>query len=284
MRFRTRTSWISYAAPLYLAAALVLAVVPVRAETADGAPTRADDLTGAVGSDMVEASSAADAERLPARASVRALIEKEIAKSKLPADIAEAVVFVESRYDSTVIGRVGEIGLMQVRPETAAMLGFKGTVTELAKPEINIHYGVTYLAKAWRLAEGDLCRALMKYRAGHGEETMTARSVIYCNRARNRLIAMNSPYATPNAATSSTAIPGSTTGAVASVAPDSEPVPSAVGAKPQARPLPVKPTDVYTTYKHGTAAASRAFWAVHEARVRAIKARIEAKWRRVASR
>jgi hypothetical protein len=114
-----------------------------------------------------------------------ALIEKETAKTKLPADIAEAVVFVESRYDSTVIGRVGEIGLMQVRPETAAMLGFKGAAAELAKPEINIHYGVTYLAKAWRLAQGDLCRALMKYRAGHGEETMTARSVIYCNRAQS---------------------------------------------------------------------------------------------------
>jgi hypothetical protein len=289
MRFRRRTSRISYAASLNLAAALVLAVVPVHAEAADGAPAGADDVTGAVASDMVEASSATDAELLPARASVRALIEKEIAKTKLPADIAEAVVFVESRYDSTVIGRVGEIGLMQVRPETAAMLGFRGTVAELARPEINIHYGVTYLAKAWRLAEGDLCRALMKYRAGHGEETMTARSVIYCNRARNRLIAMNSPYATPNAATpnaatSSTAILGSTAGAVASVAPDSEPAPSAVGAKPHARPLPVKPTDVYATYKHGTAAASRVFWAVHEARVRAIKARIEAKWRRVASR
>jgi hypothetical protein len=26
----------------------------------------------------------------------------------------------------------------------------------------------------------------MKYRAGHGEEVMTPRSQIYCNRARNR--------------------------------------------------------------------------------------------------
>jgi hypothetical protein len=159
---------------------------------------------------------------------------------------------------------------MQVRPETAALLGFKGTTAELARPEINIHYGVTYLASAWRLARGDLCRALMKYRAGHGEETMSARSVIYCNRARNRLIAMNSPFAAP--------------GAVASVAPDPQSVPATVSAKPQMPPAPVRPTDVYATYKHGTVAASRAFWAVHEARIRAIKARIEAKWRRVASR
>jgi hypothetical protein len=268
MSFRTRSSRIGYAGPLCLAAVLTLASAPLRAGTAtDALP---DDTTGVVTSETVDAPSAADSDPFPARASVRALIEKETAKTKLPADIAEAVVFVESRYDSTVIGRVGEIGLMQVRPETAAQLGFKGTTAELAKPEINVHYGVTYLAKAWRLTQGDLCRALMKYRAGHGEETMTARSVIYCNRARNRLIAMNSPFATP--------------GAVASVAPDPEAAPAKVSVKPQSPPAPIRPTDVYATYKHGTPAASRAFWTAHEARVRAIKARIEAKWRRVASR
>ncbi|GLR91220.1 hypothetical protein GCM10007857_79370 [Bradyrhizobium iriomotense] len=267
MRPCKRIPWILHAAPLCLVAALGLAASPVSAGAADDA---AADVTGAVTSDSVEAASVADAEPFPARASVRALIEKEAARTKLPPDIAEAVVFVESRYDSTVIGRVGEIGLMQVRPETAAMLGFKGTTAELARPEINIHYGVTYLARAWRLAQGDLCRALMKYRAGHGEETMTPRSVIYCNRARNRLIAMNSPFATP--------------GATTAVAPDPEPARALVRAQPQARPSPVKPTDVYATYKHGTAAASRAFWAAHEARVRAIKARVEAKWRRVATR
>jgi hypothetical protein len=44
------------------------------------------------------------------------------------------------------------------------------------------------------------------------------------------------------------------------------------------------PTAVYAHYRPETAAASQAFWAAHEARVRAITARIESKWRRVASR
>lgn len=185
MCFRTRRFRIGDAAPLALAAVLSLASVPLHAGEADNrnAPDDATDATATTGA--IDAAPAADAEPFPARALVRALIEKEVATTRLPADIAEAVVFVESRYDSTVVGRVGEIGLMQVRPETAAMLGFKGTTAELAKPEINIHYGVTYLAKAWRLAQGDLCKALMKYRAGHGEEEMTARSVIYCNRAQS---------------------------------------------------------------------------------------------------
>jgi hypothetical protein len=208
------------------------------------------------------------------KAVVRALVEKEVQNTGLPADIADAVVHVESNYDPTTIGGVGEIGLMQIRPETAAMLGFKGSNDELAKPEINIHYGVIYLSKAWRLANGDLCRALMKYRAGHGEETMTPRSVTYCQRARNHLAALGSPFALGGVAP---VIVPPVAPAVASRAP-SKPVPGS------AKLAPPSPTAVYAHYRQGTAAASQAFWAAHDARVRAISAGIESRWRRVASR
>ena len=70
------------------------------------------------------------------------MVEQEVRKTGLPADVADAVVQVESNYDPSVIGGVGEIGLMQIRPGTAAMLGFRGSTEELAKPDINIHYGV----------------------------------------------------------------------------------------------------------------------------------------------
>ncbi|TWI00846.1 transglycosylase SLT domain-containing protein [Bradyrhizobium daqingense] len=206
------------------------------------------------------------------RAAIRKIIERETAKTNLPADIAEAVVFVESGYNPAVIGSVGEIGLMQVRPETAAMLGFRGSHAELAEPDINIHYGVLYLSRAWRLAGRDLCRALMKYRAGHGEEAMTPRSQLYCNRARNRLAAMNSKALDAEAA------------AVPDLA--SRPAPAALAPAQQANSSKVSapPKAVYARYRQGTAAASRAYWAAHEARVSQIKARVEAKWKRVASR
>jgi hypothetical protein len=45
-----------------------------------------------------------------------------------------------------------------------------------------------------------------------------------------------------------------------------------------------QPKDVYARYRRGTAAASCAYWAAHEARVGRIKARIEARWKRTASR
>jgi soluble lytic murein transglycosylase-like protein len=190
----------------------------------------------------------------PVDKTYRALILNEAARNGLPPDIADAVAAIESGYDPGAIGGVGEIGLMQVRPETAAMLGFKGDLAELARPEVNIHYGVTYLGQAWHLANGDLCRALMKYRAGHGEEIMSVLSMTYCGRARAHLAAAGSPLA-----------------AAISV------------------PFVFDPTlSLAPVAKRGprirTAAVSRAFWAAHEARVKAITKRLEAKWRRLASR
>ncbi|MBL0406641.1 transglycosylase SLT domain-containing protein [Microvirga aerilata] len=122
-------------------------------------------------------------------------ITHEAAANGIPPALVDAVVRIESRYDPAAIGSVGEIGLMQVRPKTAELLGFQGTSAELAQPQTNLRYGVGYLAKAWRLASGDLCRTLMKYRAGHGSETMSALSVEYCRRARLHLASVGINYA-----------------------------------------------------------------------------------------
>jgi Transglycosylase SLT domain len=248
MRSHQREGWLSSATLMIVAIALSLASTSLRAGAETVGPVE-------------------DPPDVTSRTAIRVIIEKETATTGLPADIAEAVLFVESGYDPTVIGHVGEIGLMQVRPETAAMLGFRGSNDELAKPDVNIHYGVLYLSQAWRLAGGDLCRTLMKYRAGHGEETMTPRSQIYCNRARNRLLAVNSAWASPEAVAAS--------GPVAT---------ARTAAKAMPNSHETSPVSVYAVYRRGTAAASRAFWAAHEARIREINARLEAKWKRVASR
>ena len=116
-----------------------------------------------------------------------AIIEREALAFDLPPALLDAVVAVESRYNSAVVGMDGEIGLMQVLPATARMLGFTGSKVQLAEPGTNLHYGAKYLAGAWRLAGQDLCTAAMKYRAGHGETRFSFRSVDYCVRIRNHL-------------------------------------------------------------------------------------------------
>src|SRR5215218_441126 len=130
-----------------------------------------------------------------ARSSYLALITSEAEQRGLPAALADAIAQVESRYDPKAVGSLGEVGLMQIRPRTAALLGYKGEAAGLAEPETNVRLGVAYLARAWQLAKGDVCRALMKYRAGWGEERMSPLSVEYCRRARSHLAAIGSPLA-----------------------------------------------------------------------------------------
>jgi hypothetical protein len=128
-----------------------------------------------------------------AHANYRALIAKEAAQQGLAPEIAEAVTAVESGFNPGAIGGAGEIGLMQILPSTARMLGFTGTTSDLAVPETNVHFGVIYLAQAWRLAGGDLCTAVMKYRAGHGETRFSYLSVNYCVAVRGKLFARGYP-------------------------------------------------------------------------------------------
>lgn len=129
--------------------------------------------------------------------SYRDLVAAEAKRNGLAPEIADAVMAVESGYNPAAIGDAGEIGLMQVLPSTARMLGFVGTDADLAVPAVNIHYGVTYLAEAWRLAGGDLCTTVMKYRAGHGETRFSYQSVDYCLAVRAKLVARGYPVVGP---------------------------------------------------------------------------------------
>jgi soluble lytic murein transglycosylase-like protein len=64
-----------------------------------------------------------------------ALIAHHAARAGLPPRIAEAVTAVESGFDPGAVGGVGEVGLMQIRPQTALLLGYKGPVTGLFDPD-----------------------------------------------------------------------------------------------------------------------------------------------------
>jgi hypothetical protein len=154
----------------------------------------------------------------------RAIIEREALAEDLPPAILDAVMAVESHYNPAVVGMDGEIGLMQVMPSTARMLGFSGTLQELALPDINIHYGARYLAGAWRRAGGDLCTATMKYRAGHGETRFSFLSVNYCMRVRSHLAAQGVAVAG--------SLPQPTFGSPASLGSSSA---VSAGARPRAR-------------------------------------------------
>ena len=129
------------------------------------------------------------------RARLLPLVQAEAQRLGVPPDLADAVATIETGYTENATGSSGEIGLMQVMPSTAWMLGFRGSSTGLFDAATNIHYGVAYLARALAASGGNMCRALMKYRAGTGEQGFSPLSIQYCRRAGKALTAYGSPMA-----------------------------------------------------------------------------------------
>ena len=249
-------------------------IAPVKAEAAPakrGKPPVVTPAADGVAADKPAVDKSAADKARPDRSLLRALARREAAAADVPFDLVDAVMKVESDYRPDRIGDVGEIGLMQVRPGTAAMLGFHGTAADLADPATNIHYGTSYLATAWHLAKGNVCRALMKYRAGHGNESMTPLSVTYCQRARVHLVNAASPLAATIQPVDLVATAGPSPGEA-----------SAMSARRPDFGGATLPGETLTS--NGRPKTGAAFWAAFGARVRRINAGLEAKWRRTASR
>jgi soluble lytic murein transglycosylase-like protein len=123
----------------------------------------------------------------PGREQYRSMLRAAAALRGIPFELADAVMAVESGYNPQARGDAGEVGLMQVMPPTAELMDPKITVAALAEPRTNIALGTRYLADAWKLAKQDVCTAVMKYRAGHGETRFSVKSVNYCVAVRRHM-------------------------------------------------------------------------------------------------
>lgn len=114
--------------------------------------------------------------------SYSALISKYAKQYDVPVALANAVIRVESNYNPRARGSHGEIGLMQIKPATARMMGYSGSAKGLFDPETNIKYGMKYLAAAHDLGGGQTCNTILKYNAGHGATRMNPVSKSYCGK------------------------------------------------------------------------------------------------------
>jgi soluble lytic murein transglycosylase-like protein len=111
-----------------------------------------------------------------------ALIVRYAKENGVPVELATAVVQIESNFNPRRRGSAGEIGLMQVKPTTARMMGYRGSVKGLYDPETNIRIGMKYLAMAQDLGGGATCRTILKYNAGHNATRMNPTSQRYCGK------------------------------------------------------------------------------------------------------
>ena len=91
---------------------------------------------------------------------------KEIAEAAalyaVPERLIRAVIRAESGFDPRAVSPRGACGLMQLMPETAAILG----VRDLFNPRQNIHAGARHLRAMMERFRNDLPMALAAYNAG----------------------------------------------------------------------------------------------------------------------
>jgi soluble lytic murein transglycosylase-like protein len=84
------------------------------------------------------------------------------ARHGVPKNLVLAVIAVESQFDTMAVSSRGALGLMQLMPATAEILG----VSDPFDPRENIDGGVRHLRAMMDRFDNDLPRALAAYNAG----------------------------------------------------------------------------------------------------------------------
>lgn len=89
----------------------------------------------------------------------------------IPAAVIAAVVENESSYRVRARGSHGEIGLMQLKPETAKWVALKNKLKwrgtkSLYDPKVNVDLGTRYLKSLLKRFNGDGQKALIAYNMG----------------------------------------------------------------------------------------------------------------------
>lgn len=104
---------------------------------------------------------------LAQKAAYDAMVASHAHANGVPEALVHRVIVRESKYNASLVGRGGTIGLMQIKLATARGLGYTGTAEGLRDPATNLTYAVKYLAGAFRAANGDHNRAVSYYAGGY---------------------------------------------------------------------------------------------------------------------
>lgn len=97
---------------------------------------------------------------------IRALIRKWAATYDIPESLLHRQIQRESGYNPAA--RNGPYyGLMQILPQTARTMGYRGAPAGLLDPDTNLEFGAKYLRGAWLVSGGNQDKAMMWYAKGY---------------------------------------------------------------------------------------------------------------------
>jgi len=111
------------------------------------------------------------------RSAYYALIDAVAQAYGQDAALMRAIVQVESGFDPNAVSPKGAIGLMQVLPSTAALLGLAQPRQTLFEPESNLRVGAQYLRSLLVQFAGDAELAVAAYNAGPAAVTRSGYAI-----------------------------------------------------------------------------------------------------------
>jgi soluble lytic murein transglycosylase-like protein len=97
---------------------------------------------------------------------MQALVARYAVLYDIPESLIHRVIVRESGYNPAA--RNGPYyGLMQILPQTAGTMGYRGPPEGLLDAETNLRYAGKYLRGAWLVSDGDEARAVGWYARGY---------------------------------------------------------------------------------------------------------------------
>jgi soluble lytic murein transglycosylase-like protein len=104
-------------------------------------------------------------------ATIALILSTSGSNAGLPQGLLSALCFVESSHRPAAINLddngSASIGLCQIKLETARLVGFKGTESDLQnQPKLNAMYAAKYLKKQLNRYHGNVPKAVAAYNAG----------------------------------------------------------------------------------------------------------------------
>ena len=106
------------------------------------------------------------------RNSVVSMIKAQAPSRGVPTWFALRIAKVESNYNPRVTGAAGEIGVFQMKCQTARGIGFSGSCSALYNPATNVQWGLKYLSMAVKSSHGNLALAASKHNGGLGRKRL----------------------------------------------------------------------------------------------------------------
>jgi soluble lytic murein transglycosylase-like protein len=111
------------------------------------------------------------------RGHVVEMIKAQAPGQGVPTWFALRIAQIESGYNPGARGAAGEIGVFQLKCQTARGLGYRGSCGGLYNAATNIRYGLKHLSLAVRSSKGNLKLAASKHNGGLGRKTLVRKYV-----------------------------------------------------------------------------------------------------------